>query len=97
MICICAVCPVCSEGVWSALYSQNFYTEQVYVFPLGKQNKHRVILLILDVFVEEGAASVWQVRKLRHILCVWGSDSSIPCCSFYSSHLYRAGVGGPVI
>lgn len=46
---------------------------QVYVFLLGEQDKHRGFFLhILDVFVEEGTASVQQARKLRYIPCVWG-------------------------
>lgn len=41
MICICTVCPACTEGVCSTLYSQNIYMVQVYVFLLGKQNRQR--------------------------------------------------------
>lgn len=58
MICICTVCPACSEGVCSTLYSQNIYMVQMYVLLLGKQDKQRGFLHIPDVFVEEGTASV---------------------------------------
>lgn len=42
MICICTVCPACSEGVCSTLCSQNIYMVQVHVFLLEQQDKHRV-------------------------------------------------------